>query len=423
MRILFLGLSPPYPPLNGHRLRTWAMIRALASEGHQVTLLSFADPAKEIEPDNPLQHLCERVELVAAPRSSGNLLAAYAARFRSLVSPFPHGAWRFRSSHFKSRVRELLQRDPFDVVLCDGVYNMINVPEALSVPLVLNKDDVAHIIIERYLRLETNLIRKFYASLEYRKVRAWEQNSSRRCAAIWACSEHDRALLEICCPGARIEVIPNVVDTGYYAPVDEDDKDAKTILFQGGMDWHPNRDAVDFFVSAVLPDLRRLAPGVTFTIAGRGLPHGFHGRFAQFGDVRFTGTVPDMRSEIAKSSVCVVPLRIASGTRLKILEAAAMSKPIVSTHIGAEGLDFTPGTEILLADEPKEFAKAVVTLLKDRALRESMGQAARRRVEKRYSIEALRVAVREALSTLAADKFQASPQGSTAVSSPQGAAR
>ncbi|MGH9773150.1 MAG: glycosyltransferase family 4 protein [Candidatus Acidiferrales bacterium] len=402
MRVLFLGLSPPYPPLNGHRLRTWAMVRALAANGHQITVLSFADPEEEAGADSPLARLCEHVELIAAPRSSGGSISGHLARVRSLVSPLPHGAWRFRGPVFERRVKEFLHRSRFDVVLCDGVYNMVNVPEPLSLPLILNKDDVAHVIIERYMRLETNPIRKFYASLERRKVRAWEASASRRCAAIWACSNHDRALLEICCPGARVEVIPNVVDTVYYAPADEGDQNVKTILFQGGMDWYPNRDAVNFFVSAILPILRPLTPGATFTVAGRSLTDGFQQQFAGLGDVRFTGTVPEMRTEIAKSSVCVVPLRIASGTRLKILEAAAMSKPIVSTHIGAEGLDFTPGAEILLADKPKEFAEAVATLLKDGTLRKSMGQAARRRVEKEYSIEALQVAVRDALATIPA---------------------
>jgi glycosyltransferase involved in cell wall biosynthesis len=113
-----------------------------------------------------------------------------------------------------------------------------------------------------------------------------------------------------------------------------------------------------------------------------------------------TGTVPDMREQIASAAVCVVPLRIGSGTRLKILEAAAMAKPIVSTHLGAEGLDFVAGQEIILVDKPDAFARAVAGLLADAGARRALGQAARRRVERSYNFPVLRSAVRDALGAL-----------------------
>ena len=164
------------------------------------------------------------------------------------------------------------------------------------------------------------------------------------------------------------------------------------VLYSGGMDWYPNRDAVEFFVAKILPPLRKLAPEVNFVVAGRSGPEKFRRRFADVSGVRFTGTVADLRAEIAKAAVCVVPLRVGSGTRLKILEAAAMAKPIVSTRIGAEGLDFVDGEEIVLADEPREFGRAVAHLLADPARRLAMGLAALRRAETQYSLPALRSA-------------------------------
>jgi glycosyltransferase involved in cell wall biosynthesis len=157
---------------------------------------------------------------------------------------------------------------------------------------------------------------------------------------------------------------------------------------------------VEFFALRILPEVRGLLPDVKFVVGGRNPPGWLRRRFAGIAGVEFTGTVPDMRAEIAKATVCVVPLRIGSGTRLKILEAAAMAKPIVSTRLGAEGLDFVDGREIVLADDPKAFAGAVAELLSDASRRRQLGQAARTRVEECYGVPALRAAVRAAFAQL-----------------------
>jgi glycosyltransferase involved in cell wall biosynthesis len=169
------------------------------------------------------------------------------------------------------------------------------------------------------------------------------------------------------------------------------------------MDWFPNRDAVTFFVARILPVLKQSVLHIRFVVAGRNPPPAFVSKFAGVSGIEFTGNVPDMRTEIAKAAVCIVPLRIGSGTRLKILEAAAMAKPVVSTRIGAEGLNFVDGEEIVLADEPRAFAHAIVDLLADPARRRTMGGAARRRVEIQYSISALRGALRTVLAQLPAN--------------------
>jgi glycosyltransferase involved in cell wall biosynthesis len=193
-------------------------------------------------------------------------------------------------------------------------------------------------------------------------------------------------------------VVPNVVDTDHYQPSGAEEP--CTVLYQGGMDWYPNRDAVEFFVSAILPRLRASVPEARFVVGGRSPSDEFRRRFAAVPGIEFTGTVPDMRTEIARAAVCVVPLRIGSGTRLKILEAAAMAKPIVSTRVGAEGLDFVGGREIVLADEPKAFAEAVADLLRDASRRRELGRAARRRAQECYSLPVLRTAVSAAFAEL-----------------------
>jgi glycosyltransferase involved in cell wall biosynthesis len=166
------------------------------------------------------------------------------------------------------------------------------------------------------------------------------------------------------------------------------------------MDWFPNRDAVDYFAEKILPRLRQRVPHLHFTAAGRNPSQKMRERYRGFPDVTFTGSVAEMRPIIANAAVCVVPLRIGSGTRLKILEAAAMGKAIVSTRLGAEGLEFVSGEEILLADKPEEFVAAVADLFADQSRRVALGRAARRRVERHYDLSILGAAVRTAFEEL-----------------------
>ena len=373
------------------------MVRALAEEGHRVTLVSFAEPTDTNADLSPLNRVCEEIALVPAPAMAtggDNALG----RLATLASRLPYGAWKFRSRDFTRRLEQQFRDQRYDLMICDGIYNAQNLPPAHPVPTLLNKDDVEHLIIRRYLAFERSKSRRLYGMLEAVKVKRWERMVCRQMRSILACSDVDRLFLQQLAPDIPISVLPNVVDTEHYVPTDGGEP--LTVLYQGGMDWHPNRDAVEFFASTILPQLRARVPGVRFRVAGRAPSNDFRRQFAANRDIEFTGTVPDMRDEIAKAAVCVVPLRIGSGTRLKILEAGAMAKSIVSTPLGAEGLELREGEEIVLAKEPEVFAEAVASLLRDAGRRHALGRAARLRVEKHYSFPVFQAALRGALEGL-----------------------
>jgi polysaccharide biosynthesis protein PslH len=397
LHFLFLSVSCPVPVDNGSKMRTWAMLRALTAEGHRISLLAFADPFIADANGRPALEGCH-AELVphsfASLSSGGN----YTERLRGMLSQLPYGVLRLRSEAMERRIRQLLESGGVDAVISEQTEPLVNLPPLEGVPLVLDNQNVEHLILRRYLALESNPAKLCYAWLEHRRMRQWERLACHRATVGLACSKHDQALLQALNHALPVFVVPNVVDVDSYTPAVADD--GITVIYQGGMDWYPNRDAIGFFVSTILPDLRRLTPRVRFVAAGRNPADKFRRRFAAIPDVVLTGTVPDMREQIASAAVCVVPLRIGSGTRLKILEAAAMAKPIVSTHLGAEGLDFVAGQEIILADKPDAFARAVAGLLADAGARRALGQAARRRVERSYDFPVLRAAVREALTAL-----------------------
>jgi glycosyltransferase involved in cell wall biosynthesis len=228
-------------------------------------------------------------------------------------------------------------------------------------------------------------VRKALFALEWRKLRSREANACRRADLTIAVSEEDRKRLTGLAPGAATAAIPTGVDTQYFHPNGRPTIPVR-LVFSGSMDWQPNEDAVIYFGEAILPRIRARAPDVSFTVVGRNPSQRLRDVAARTG-IAVTGTVDDVRPFLDEAAVYVVPLRAGSGTRLKIFEALAMAKPVVSTTVGAEGLSITPGRDIVLADDPEEFAGAVLALLDDPERRRALGEAGRTLVRERYSWE------------------------------------
>ena len=395
LKILFAALTVPFPPTNGHRIRNSTLLRALAEEGHAVSLVAFAEPPELRDPQAAHGGTCRTVDLVPAPDTGGRSGMRPLARLAALPRLLPYGALRYRSEAMTGVIALHLARTAFDALIVDDIYLSSNVPDSAQVVTLLNKHDLTEVILKRYLAHEPNPAKRAYAWLECQKIRRLSDRVMRNSTGILACSEVDRKEILARLPAARVAIVPNVVPTDL--PAGECVDDGRTVLFSGSMDFQPNIDGVQFFVAEVLPALRSRVPNVRFVVAGRNPSQSLCRWLARVPGVEVTGTVPDMRVEVAKATVCVVPLRIGSGTRLKILEAGAMSKAVVSTRLGAEGLEFTDGQEIVLADEPQDLANAVAELLTDARRRAQLGDAARRRVESEYSVSALRRAVHAAL--------------------------
>jgi len=396
MRILYASMMLPFPPTFGKRMEIWTTLRALSEAGHDVTLVSFHDPGQKDNDKDALTEVCRDVSLVPLELSRPSSLRDCFDRLAALLTPHAHQAFRYRCAALTKCVERHLKTDHYDAVICGEVFMLQNMPADICVPLILKKDHIAATILRRYVASERNLVKKLYAWIEYAKTSRWETSVCRRATAIMACSNHERDELQNVFPGIPVTMAPNVVDLEAYQ--NDEEEDPKTILYHGLMDWFPNQDAVAYFISEILPHLRRLVPDVRVVVAGRTSSQKFPQRFAQVPGVEFTGTVPDMHTYIRQCAVCIVPLRIASGTRFKILEAAALSRPTVSTRIGAEGLDFSDHSEIILADAPEEFARGVAELLENPLRRRAMGIAARKRVATDYSFPELCRALEETLA-------------------------
>ena len=381
LRILWVKVGGLWPPNTGGRLRTLHMIAEL-SQRHRVSVITTRHPADESTGLRTRLPACEGIDAVpyTLPKQGTSRFALAVAR--SWASPYPADLWRWRIPAVRARIRERLA-EGVDLCVADFLVAMPNLPSRTTTPVVLFEHNVEYMIWKRLHEVEKRPARRALLGLEWRKMRQYEARACARASLTVAVSEADRALLAANAPGADIRAIGTGVDTTYFHPNGAVEAPA-SLVFTGSMDWYPNEDAIMYFIAEILPELRREVPGLSLAVVGRDPAERLRAACATAG-VQVTGTVADVRPHVAEAAVYVVPLRIGGGTRLKIFEALAMGKAVVSTRVGAEGLPIVPGEHFLQADSPADFTQAVVTLLKDPDRRRALGRAGRRLVEDRYS--------------------------------------
>jgi len=382
MRILWVKAGGLWPDDRGGRLRSRHLISEL-SRRHRVIVATTH--ASDDDPDGLAAALpgCEEVISVPhTPPKPGNARFA-ASVLRSWFSPWPLHFWRWRVPALRRRVARVLAAGGVDLCVVDFLATTPNVDSGGAVPTVLFSHNVEHMILKRLRQVEPRAWRRAVLALEWRKVRRWEAHACAQAALTIAVSHVDRDALTALVPGARVCSVPTGVDPAYFAPNGVSELPAH-LVFTGGMDGYPNEDGILYFMESILPSIRREIPTVSFTVVGRNPSLRLRTAAAAQG-VHVTGTVEDVRPYVAEAAICVVPLRIGSGTRLKIFEALSMGKAVVSTTVGAEGLPLVPGQHFLQADDPAEFARATVALLRDPARRKALGTAGRQLVETRFS--------------------------------------
>jgi glycosyltransferase involved in cell wall biosynthesis len=260
---------------------------------------------------------------------------------------------------------------------------MPNIPVRNSVPVVLFEHNVEYVIWKRQSEVESRRWRRALLEFEWRKILRYESSACARAQLTLTVSDVDRALLAQQVPHAAIRSIRTGVDTSYFAP-NGTAETPSTLVFTGAMDWYPNEDAMLYFIESVFPMIRSRISDVSLSVVGRN-PSRRLRQVAEHTGVTVTGIVEDIRPYVAQAAVYIVPLRVGGGTRLKIFEACAMGKAVVSTAVGAEGLPLIPGVHFIEANDAEKFALEVVSLLQNPEHRRALGTAARRLVEEQYS--------------------------------------
>lgn len=373
MKLLLLTPQLPYPPQQGTSLRNFHILRGLAGD-HEITLLSFLEAGQTVD-NSPLIELCRKIETVPAPtRSTGQRLR------QLLTTRLPDMAHRLYSLAFADRLRHLLAHNPFDIVQVEGIElaRYIDVIRVASkgVKIVFDNHNAETELQRRNMQTDWRQPRRWpaaaYSWMQVGRLARFERWACESADWVTAVSETDQRYLQS--PNLPISVIPNCIDiTEYQTPMSSIPFD---LVFSGKMDYRPNVDAVLWFADEAWPLVRAARPSTTWAIVGQ-KPHARLDRLRQVPGITVTGWVEDVRPYLTGASLFIMPFRVGSGTRLKLIEAMAAGKAVVSTRVGAEGFPVVDGREIVLADGVEEMATAVLRLLDDLAERTRLGTAAR----------------------------------------------
>jgi len=386
MRILWLKTELLHPVDKGGKIRTYNMLKAL-KRNHQITYLTLDDGTGDDKARELASEYCD--ELVSIPHRRREKFTAgfYVDLALNLGSDLPYAIKKYESTEMRREIENRIRG--FDVLICDFLAPAVNVPRDLDCATVLFQHNVEAMIWKRHYEVQTNPAKKTYLFRQWRKMFDFEARTCPRFDCVVAVSREDREMMQQQYGVENVYDVPTGVDTDFFRPNRERTGKPHNLVFTGSMDWLPNEDAIRYFTESVMPRIKQSVPDVTLTVVGRDPYPALLELSKRDPSVIVTGRVEDVRPYMDEAAVYIVPLRIGGGTRLKIYEAMAMEKAIVSTSIGAEGLPVVNGKEIVLADTPESFADAVVKLLKDPRVAEEIGQRAAARVRAEFGWESV----------------------------------
>jgi len=373
VKILWVKAGKLLPVDTGGKIRSFNLLRELDARS-RVTLLSYYGGARDVDYERELLGVFPHAVPVhtAAPDGSGAAAAFdYAAK---LLRQTPYAVSKFTSPQVRRLVADWDAARRFDVLVCDFLSASMNFPRQLHTPSVLFQHNVESILWRRQAAAERHVLKRLVYGLEAAKMERYERAAVGRFDHVLAVSDADRAAMAEMTDTSRISVVPTGVDTNAFKPAVRNGSPQPIVVFLGSMDWEPNIDGVQYFVDAIWSRIRAAVPDARFQVVGRNpsLPV----RRLASESIEIVGTVPSVVEYLHRAAAVVVPLRVGGGTRLKIYEAMAAAKAVVSTTVGAEGLDVTDGRDIVLADTPERFATAVTRILHDAPERRRLEDAA-----------------------------------------------
>ena len=385
MKVLLTLRQPLLPADIGGRIRSLNLFSRLAQRA-EIHVVCLADPTNDrpaIAEMKSMFHSCTPVFHREARKHSARF---YWEILANQLSSSPYFLAKCNAPQFRATVKELIGRNQFDLLLCDFLHTAFPLLTCTFRPRVIFQHNVEFVLRKRKWEIETKPLRKRVFASEFRRTHAIEARVCRSFDHVLAVSEQDKQVMEREFAIDHVSTVPTGVDTDFFRPMNVPVKSGR-IVFVGAMDWDPNEDAALWFVREIFPRIQQVVPHASFCIVGRSPSPRLRALLWDKVGVEITGRVPDVRPYLAEAEVVIVPLRAGGGTRLKIPEAMAMGKPVVSTRVGAEGLPFCDSREIRLEDQPETFAQAVLELMTNAVRRNALGKAAREIVVRNHSWE------------------------------------
>jgi len=382
MKILQISTKKPYPPIDGGRIVSYNTIKYLAMRGHSITLVSIVDKKEKIP---ELKKICKWIPI------QKNTFTSILGLLSNLFLKTPYTISKYYSKKVKDTIRKILSKENFDIVHIDHLHMAYCgefIQREFGLPIVLREHNVETTIMKRFYKNQKNPIIKFYAYLQWKKLYKYE---TKICEIFDKClmiTEEDKKKIEDMNSKVKTFIIPAGVDVSYFYPL-KTEEEPYSLIFVGSMKWLPNIDAVLWFCNEFWSKLKKVFPEVKLYVVGQKPSKEITELGKKDKDIIITGFVKDIRPYVAKSSLYIVPLRIGGGMRLKILEAMAMGKPVISTSIGAEGIEAVDEKDIIIADDVERFVEKIIELLKDKNYRRKIAQNGEKLVKEKYRWESI----------------------------------
>lgn len=397
MKVLWLAHAVPYPPRSGFLLRSYNLLKELATR-HEVDLVAFVQEpwmrtlfgsVEEglVESRRVLEGMCTRVTFLpidTVTRPLGKQRTAVAA----LLSGGSYSMSWLVTARGRSTIAAHVNTGRYDLVHFDTIGLAPYLSSVAELPATVTHHNIESHMMLRRAGNASNALASSYFRIEAVRLRAAERATAQRFAAHFTCSELDSERLRVIVPDVNAIVIPNGVDCEFFTPRGVEPR-PDSLAFVGTMNWYPNLAAMVFFLREVWPALKQRRPALTLDIVGSNPPASLLQLAATLPGVTVHGYVPDVRPFMERAAVFVCPIRDGGGTKLKILDAFAMRKCMVAHPVACEGIDVTPGRDVVLASTAQEFTEQVLTLLDDAPRRRALGEHARQLVEQHYSFQAI----------------------------------
>ena len=382
MRVLYFSPRIAWPVISGAHLRDFYFAQYLAQKA-QLTYIGLVADDAEKQADLLRQQLGHDAQVIALRRDATyrrtNIL-------RGLIGPTPLNVLNYTSPRVLAEVDRIVREQSFDTIQIESMHLIAYARRIRQLApqsrLILDWHNIESEILARYAENDSNPLRAWYARRTSDLSRNVENELLRLCDAHTVCSGREREVLHQRVPEARIEVVGNGVDCEFFAGNPTPGGARNDVLFMGRMDYHANIDAALYFASKTWPLIHARRPELRLVIVGAQPAKAILALREQ--GITVTGTVDDVRPYYQSALTSVVPLRVGGGTRLKVLEAMAAGTPVISTTLGAEGLEVTPGKDIVIADSPQAMADAVVSLQAGSQQWREIAANGRRLVKARY---------------------------------------
>ncbi len=381
LHVAIIASELPYPPNAGNRIRTLSLTSRLAKR-HKITFIAHrndeAAEAKEFLHGHGIESVLVDHEV---PAKSGP--SFYCRLAANLLSSSPYSVASHASPELKAAVRTFSRGDRVDLWQAETSTLFDLLDDLDGAPKLIMAHNVESLIWKRYHETESNRLKKWYIGRQWEKFERFEKRAFSRSSRVVAVSADDARMIREEFGGGSVDVVDNGIDRSYFERIQRN-PDPKTILFVGGFDWRPNLDAVALLLDQIYPVVRLREPEARLLLVGRRPSEALAARVRECPGVELHADAPDVRPFLASSGIMVVPLRIGGGSRLKILEGLAAGLPVISTPIGAEGLELVPGRHFTLADAPLEIADALLRAIQQPAPFRAQAEEARRFVGARY---------------------------------------